>query len=224
VQHIYAVGDIHGRLDLLLAAFGRIEAHAGTEAARIVCLGDYIDRGPESRGVVERLMAGPRRAGDRLDCLMGNHEDMLLHCAAGGGNTPLWLQNGGDATMASYQRAAGRRLTPPELPAAHLDWMRRLPLSLETERQVFVHAGLRPGLPIAEQSDHDKLWIREPFLEIDHDFGKHVVHGHTPSRRPELRPFRTNLDTGAFHTGVLSIGVFDADRLDRPVEILQVIA
>ena len=217
---LYAIGDIHGRSDLLDAALARIEAHAGEASAHIVCLGDYVDRGPDSRGVIDRLMAGPRRAGDRLTCLKGNHEALLLAYLAG---EPVsgWYRLEAAETVASYGGDA---------PAGHKAWMAGLPHSFQTDHHIFVHAGLRPGVAIADQDPEEMLWIRDLFLKGDHDFGKHVVHGHTPrwirhreEAEVERLANRTNLDTGACWTGVLSVGVFDADRPGGPVELFAVL-
>jgi serine/threonine protein phosphatase 1 len=198
VTRHYAIGDVHGRFDLLaqaLTAIGDLQA----QDARLVLLGDYVDRGPQSREVVETLVA--LCDGHRVVCLRGNHEEMMARALDGDPSGALnWLSNGGGATLASY---AG------EVPPEHLDWMRGLPVSYESEHQFFVHAGVRPGVPLDRQAPEEMVWIRGRFLFSDQDFGKHVVHGHTPAETPELRPNRTNLDTGAFHSGTLTIGVFD---------------
>lgn len=209
----YAIGDIHGRLDLLEAALAWIAADAGGIArAHVVVLGDMVDRGPGSAGVVERLMRGPTRPGDRFTCLMGNHEAMLLDALTGDREAEaLWLGNGGEATLRAY---GGR------VPDAHAAWLRARPLRAEDEHRVFVHAGFRPGRALAEQIAADMLWIREPFLSVEHDFGRHVVHGHTPQEgAPDLRRFRSNLDTGAVWTGTLCVAVFDPARAGGPRRI-----
>ncbi|WP_300573545.1 metallophosphoesterase family protein [Phenylobacterium sp.] len=204
---LYAIGDIHGRLDLLEAALAEIELRS--QSATVVFLGDYVDRGPESRGVVELLMGGPRRPGDTFVCLKGNHEAMMVHCLAEEAMLGWWIGNGGGATLASYGG---------EVPPDHLAWIDGLPLMHREADRVFVHAGLMPGYGLDEQDEEAVLWIRDRFLRCtpkDHDFGVHVVHGHTPAwdgkpdpAKPELLPHRTNLDTAAFHTGVLTVAVF----------------
>lgn len=204
----YAVGDIHGEHALLLVALDKIEKDAGDGPAHIVFLGDYVDRGPASRSVIETLMAGPRREGDTFTCLQGNHEDLMLGAAAGDpAAESCWIGNGGGQTCLSYGGAI-----PPE----HLNWIDALPVLHETEHHVFVHAGLMPGLEIHQQERETLLWIRERFLRDTGGWAKHVVHGHTPqwdckpdATKPELLPYRTNLDTGACWTGVLTVGVFD---------------
>ena len=208
----YAVGDIHGRHDLLIAALTWIAQHAeGRGGSNVIFLGDYIDRGSASREVIEALIQGPSRQADTFTCLVGNHEAMLLDGLHDPNAYRHWLRNGGDSTLRSYGG---------ELPQKHIRWMEALPLIDEDDHRYFVHAGLRPYRPIAEQTRHDLLWIREPFLSADYDFGKHVVHGHTPEENgPDLRPNRSNLDVGAVWTGRLCIGVFDPKTPGGPVEI-----
>lgn len=204
----YAIGDIHGRLDLLQQALQLIEGDAGQRGAEIVFLGDYVDRGHDSRGVIDLLSGGPGRICDRYVCLMGNHEDMMLQ-AAGGREPHLshWLDNGGDATLASYAGA---------IPVEHLRWLQALPRLYEGEHQLFVHAGLMPGYALAEQKDEWLVWIRERFLCAAPQWDKHIVHGHTPQwsgkpdpTQPEQLAHRTNLDTMAYASGILTVGVFE---------------
>jgi serine/threonine protein phosphatase 1 len=212
----YAIGDIHGRDDLLASALDWIDSHGrGEKARRIVFLGDYVDRGPNSAAVIARLMEGPLRSQDRYVCLRGNHEQMLLDAQTGAdGAHDFWLANGGKETLASYSGA---------LPANAIEWMSTLPLSFNDARRFFVHAGVRPGLPLCEQSERDMLWIRQPFLTAEHDFGLHVVHGQTPDPDgPDLRVFRSNLDTGAVWTDRLCVAVFHPDIPGGPVEIHMV--
>jgi serine/threonine protein phosphatase 1 len=219
---VYAIGDIHGRLDLFEAALRAIEAYDGAAERQVVCLGDYVDRGPQSGPLVERLMG---LCGPGFVCLMGNHETMMLEALRGPirRGEAFWLGNGGAETLQSY---GGRR----SVPAAHLDWLERLPLWWSDAYRYYVHAGLEPGLPIEAQDAQALLWIRDRFLLAGPgDLPRHVVHGHTPRWRgkpdpslPEVLPQRTNLDTGAWMTGVLSVGVFDADRPGGPLEILPI--
>ena len=213
----YAIGDIHGRHDLLQLLLRKIREHAEDRPHKLVFLGDYIDRGPDSAAVVETIRRLQNASPDNVVCLMGNHEDMLLMAVNDPTAVYWWVRNGGDATLAAFD--AGM---PHDIPADVLDWMSSLPNSFEDEKRYYVHAGLRPGKGFMEQTDQDKLWIREPFLTIDYDFGKHVIHGHTPVRTayPESRPYRTNLDTGAVFTGVLTAGIFMGDH-GRPVGFLS---
>lgn len=221
---LYAVGDIHGCHDLLVAALDAIAAHAGQRSATIVFLGDYIDRGPDSRAVVETLMAGPRREGESFVCLMGNHEDMLCAAADRAGDLEalaFWLTNGGDSTLRSY--GVDDAMDARAVPAGHRAWMAGLPLFHEDEHRQYVHAGLEPGVPLKAQSRAALLSIRQRFLSAGDVFGKHVVHGHTPRLEgPELLPWRTNLDTGAVYGGTLSIGVFTPDRPGGPIDVLTI--
>jgi serine/threonine protein phosphatase 1 len=216
----YAIGDVHGCHHLLLKLLQGIARHAAGRPHRLVFLGDYIDRGPDSAAVVATVRELEERSPATVTCLMGNHEAMMLTAAADPSAVPWWLANGGYATLRSFGAA-----NVGELPAEVLDWASRLPTSWEDDRRCFVHAGLDPRRPLADQDDFDRLWIREPFLSADHDFGKHVVHGHTPlaTASPDERRHRTNLDTAAVFGGALTAGVF-ASRRDQAEEYLRVLA
>lgn len=214
----YAVGDVHGRADLLDALLGRIDAHAASRPRRLVFLGDYVDRGPASAPVLDRVRALQRRETLHVVCLKGNHEDMMLRAARGSGEwDAVWLRNGGDATLSSFGVAR-----VADVPADMLDWLAARQTSFEDGRRCYVHAGLDPTRDRLDQSDRDRLWIREAFLAGDHDFGKLVVHGHTPTRdgRPEIRPHRVNVDTGAVYGGPLTAAIFDGSG-DAPIGFLQ---
>ena len=214
----YAIGDIHGRHDLLQALLPRIREHAEDRPHKLVFLGDYIDRGPDSAAVIDAVRSVQARSGGEVVCLKGNHEAMLLEVLERPDLVSWWIDNGGDATLASFGAASTR-----EIAAEVLDWLGSLPTSHEDERRYYVHAGLMPGWRFEDQTEKHKIWIREPFLGMDYDFGKHVVHGHTPlaSARPEVRPFRTNLDTAAVFGGALTAGIFTAEA-GPPVGFLQV--
>jgi serine/threonine protein phosphatase 1 len=213
------VGDIHGRLDLLetmLVLIARdAQARESTRHKTLVFVGDYVDRGPDSRGVVERLIKDPLEGFD-THFLKGNHEAILLDFLEDPWRLDHWLMNGGDATMRSYgvdiERLAGLG-APPEiwrntfadaLPDTHLAFFRDLKLSVSFGDYLFVHAGVRPGVPLEAQSEADLIWIRAPFLDHGAPFGKIVVHGHTPERAPVTRPNRIGIDTGAVFTGRLT--------------------
>lgn len=186
---LLAVGDIHGCYDKLLALMKNV---APKPRDRLVFLGDYIDRGPDSRRVLDALI-DLRRSLPRTVCLRGNHEQMLLDALRGDIEAvALYLYNGGVTTLANYDDDLST------LPAEHLGFLRALPLYHEEEGFIFVHAGLRPELSLEEQAEQDLLWIREEFLESDYDWGKTVVHGHSPRPGVEFRPNRIGLDTGAF--------------------------
>jgi serine/threonine protein phosphatase 1 len=214
---IYAVGDIHGSLDKLQRLMASCQQHAAGRPATFVFLGDYIDRGPQSSGVIAYLLDLQSRLGERLIALKGNHEAMALGAIDGTGPLRLWFAQGGVATLESYGNAR-----PSELPREHVDWMRRLRLSYDDGRRFFVHAGVDPGKPLAAQDAADLLWIREPFLSYRRDYGRLIVHGHTPvtTGAPDLRNNRLNLDTGAVFGGPLTAAVFD-DRQTRPLAFLQ---
>jgi serine/threonine protein phosphatase 1 len=218
-QLVYAVGDIHGRLDLLRTLLRRIagdarqspEAHPKT----LVFLGDYVDRGPDSCGVVETLIGG-LPDGFETHFLKGNHEALLLDFLGNPLVLAHWLINGGDATMASYgvdvdrlERSGAapeiwRSAFAAALPEPHLRFFRSLKLGISIGDYLFVHAGVRPGVPIAAQDEADLIWIRREFLDCLEPFGKIVVHGHTPEKAPQMRPNRIGIDTGAFFTGRLT--------------------
>jgi serine/threonine protein phosphatase 1 len=222
---IYATGDIHGRFDLLETLYGEIRRDVAADRppqSLEIFLGDYVDRGPESRDVVEWLTSAPP-ACDRRVCLLGNHEDMLLNVLRDPRWMGTWLQNGGMETLRSYavdlpaspgptSLADLRDAFIEALPDAHRAFLEGLPRLVAVGGYLFVHAGIRPGVAIEDQDPDDLVWIREPFLLSTADFGKVVVHGHTPTEQPELRPNRINIDTGAFFTGRLTTLVLEGDE------------
>ncbi len=209
---VYAIGDIHGRADLLRTLLDKIQddaARAPDGERRIVFLGDYVDRGPNSKGVIDTLLAGPP-PGFSACHLSGNHEHMLLKFLDRPESGSHWLWNGGMETLRSYgvdfesDLPALRDRLAAALPKSHHDLLRALRMYEEIGDYAFVHAGVRPGVAIADQDLEDLLWIRDEFLTSDADFGKVVVHGHTPTRQPVLAANRIGLDTGAFSSGRLS--------------------
>ena len=215
---VYAIGDIHGRTDLLSALLALIErdaARGDPSKKTLVFLGDYVDRGPDSRGVIEMLSAGPLGGFD-AHYLKGNHEQFLLDFLNDPDCLHAWCRNGGKPTLTSYGVDIDRleRIgAPPEawreafaaaLPPAHLRFLESLELTCVIGDYVFVHAGLRPGVPLAEQVADDLLWIRHEFLDAEEPFGKIVVHGHTPERKPVVRTNRIGIDTGAVFSGCLT--------------------
>jgi serine/threonine protein phosphatase 1 len=210
----YAIGDVHGCLDKLQRILVRCRDHGGDRPRRLVFVGDYVDRGPDSRGVIETLLALQQQEAEMV-CLRGNHEAMMLEAFATG-DEDLWLLNGGGSTLGSY----GIRQAL-DLPGEHMDWVTRLPLSFDDGWRLFVHAGLNPHAPLDRQTEEDVLWIREPFLSSRRDFGRLVVHGHTPLRTgvPDLRANRLNLDTAAVFGGPLTAAVFE-DGQREPVAFL----
>ncbi|HEY5105865.1 MAG TPA: metallophosphoesterase family protein [Caulobacteraceae bacterium] len=229
-QATYAIGDVHGRADLLETAIALIEAHAAGRAARMIFLGDYVDRGPQSRAVVERLM-GLQKDG-RAICLKGNHEDLMVAALTdvGGAALARWRRCGGQETLRAY--GVDGAIDPgAAVPRDHLRWLAGLPLTTADDHRIYVHAGLAPRTAFRDQSEDVCLWIREAFLRAGpRDFDRHIVHGHTPlwagkpdPGLPELLAHRTNLDTGAFATGRLTIGVFDPAQAGGPIELLTAI-
>jgi len=211
---LYAIGDIHGRADLLRRLYDAIADDAATVARRrrvLIHLGDYVDRGPDSRGVLDLVTAAPPAGFDTV-CLRGNHEQMMLDYLDGRSDGDLWRRNGGEATEASYgvltnDRDALLRALPP----AHLVFLRGLGLTARFGDYLFVHAGIRPGVPLDRQDADDLLWIRQPFLDSDADHGAVVVHGHSVRPAPVFAGNRIGLDTGAYASGVLTALVLDGE-------------
>ncbi len=220
-ERLAAIGDIHGRLDLLddlLAQLATLDEADGLQTRRIF-LGDMVDRGPDTAGVVQRLIAERASAGaDHF--LLGNHEQALLKFLDGAAGAEEWLEWGGLETAASYGVAGVASKTPEELrrelgaamPSEHLDFLRELELYVEHGDYLFVHAGVRPEVPLEEQSRDDMLWIRSTFHDAKEALpGKVVVHGHHPVRRPANHAGRIGVDTGAVHTGRLTAVVLEGD-------------
>jgi serine/threonine protein phosphatase 1 len=224
-QRIYAVGDIHGCADLLADMFDRIDDDLKSRpAAKViqVFLGDYIDRGPHSRQVIDLLIARQRE--NRVVLLKGNHEDCVMRFLNDPTALSQWKNIGGLYTIASYginatryrdaqsQRAIAIALRT-FMPASHLNFLRELELSFTCGDYFFVHAGVRPSVSLQDQSPHDLLWIRDDFLLYEEDFGKIIVHGHTPSEQPVIHRNRINIDTGAYATGRLTCLVLEDDKV-----------
>ena len=184
-----AVGDIHGCLAQLTELMERVKP---TSADRVVFLGDYVDRGPDSAGVIDYLIEFAAVFPETV-FLRGNHEQMFLDYLDGQ-DSAMFLLNGGRQTLHSYR---DRRMWP--IPTSHRRFLESLEHSFESEHHIFVHAGLRPGIPLAEQDDFDMLWIRHEFLESDFDWGKAIVYGHTPRQEPLLGDRRIGLDTGCVY-------------------------
>ena len=184
-----AVGDIHGCLAQLTELMERVKP---TFADRVVFLGDYVDRGPDSAGVIDYLIEFAAIF-PKTVFLRGNHEQMFLDYLDGQ-DSAMFLVNGGRQTLHSYR---DRRMWP--IPTSHRRFLESLEHSFESEHHIFVHAGLRPGIPLAEQADFDMLWIRHEFLESDFDWGKAIVYGHTPRQEPLLGDHRIGVDTGCVY-------------------------
>ncbi len=220
---LYVIGDIHGCLNLLDRM---IEQVARDLAARpvveslVVTVGDYLDRGPSSSGVIARLMHNPFPT-DYV-ALKGNHEVLFHEFLSAPATANHWRRLGGPETLRSYgvpadDVEAGRnylaaaRALAQAVPSEHFDFLASLETSLTVGGHFVCHAGVRPGVPLDRQEEEDLLWIREPFLASNTDFGKIVVHGHTPAAAPERRMNRINVDTGAYMTGRLTCAVIEPD-------------
>jgi serine/threonine protein phosphatase 1 len=246
----YAVADLHGRFDLLQAGIETIIAHAGGRSATVVTLGDYIDRGPDSCQVIERLRQW-RFPHLRLVALKGNHEAMLSDVVCGRAEEGWWRHNGGNATLLSYHQSHGRiadtrqastddvektpsghRLVSEDrlagigfhlVPRIHVDWLDALPMMHVEQHRIFVHAGLDRGVPLDQQNTQVLLWKRYRSGERDGYGEYHIVHGHDGTLTgPVLKRNRTNLDCLAWRSGVLTIGVFNNDLPGGPAELLTV--
>ena len=215
---LVAIGDMHGRLDLLERLFVQIEETARLSSARertVVFLGDYIDRGTQSRQLIDRLLAG--FSGYEAVFLKGNHDDTLLQFLDDPKLGEVWRNFGGLETLESYgvahrggsDWAQTRAEFLQRLPAEHLKFFKSLRLHYACGDYLFVHAGVRPGLLLEHQSEQDLLWIRDEFLNSTMSFGRIVVHGHTPERQPVVRANRICIDTGAYMTGVLTALVLE---------------
>ena len=212
----FAIGDIHGCRKALIQLLDQCRDYAKAQSYRLVLIGDYIDRGPDSRAVVETVRDLAQREPGNVVCLIGNHEDMLLD-AIDSGDPSHWLRNGGMDTLASY----GIR-DPRQLPAEDVTWLRSLRLCFDDGKRLFVHAGVDPGLPLDRQPKDALLWIRGPFLRATKDYGRLIVHGHTPleDAKPDVRPNRVNIDTACVYGGVLTAAVF-TDEAVGPVAFLS---
>lgn len=257
-DYIYAIGDIHGHANLLQDLQSAIAQHARSVAAqkpKLVYLGDYIDRGPDSARVIDLVRSGLPQF-ERV-FLMGNHEDMmrsfLLETNQQMGRS--WLINGAQEAVASYIRAQGAVLSEEQrsilgslderfdkatarwtdcsdairdlrailieyMPPEHMEFLANLALLHETDEFIFVHAGLRPHRSLAQQQPEDLLWIREEFLKSNYNWGKRVIHGHTPSMYgPEDRQNRLNIDTAAFRTGALTAAILNREGVEFLVSV-----
>ncbi|MBB4379912.1 serine/threonine protein phosphatase 1 [Bradyrhizobium sp. Rc3b] len=222
---VYAIGDVHGRADLLQSLLTVIDvdlARSAPERAIQVFLGDYVDRGPDSRGVLDLLIE--RSKTHETVCLKGNHEIFLLEVLKDPARLQEWRHYGGLLTLVSYgitptmNPSAEQQVELIEglqraLPPEHLAFLQQLPSSFTCGDFFFVHAGVKPGVPLERQKDEDLLWIREEFLASEERFGKYIVHGHTPVSAPDIRPNRINIDTGAYATGNLTLLTIQGDSL-----------
>ena len=223
----YAIGDVHGRADLLAELLSVVKADAllrpGPGTNVIVYLGDYVDRGPQSREVIDLILSDPLPDFAEVR-LLGNHDETLLRFLDDASVGPTWSTYGGDATLLSYGVRAKpdlrgveryedmRRQLVQLMPPGHVEFLRGLSLSCVAGDYLFVHAGVRPGVPVDRQSPTDLLWIRNDFIESMEDYGPVVVHGHTPFERPDVRHNRIGIDTNAFASGMLTCLILEDDQ------------
>lgn len=220
-ERCYAIGDIHGCRDALDRLLERIKADVGRGAdrARLIFLGDLVDRGPDSKGVIDRVMGGAFPVA-RVDTIMGNHEEAMLGAYDGTNDARGWLSYGGIQTLESYgidraeHFARGfdlRRRMHDVIPAGHIAFLRSLPDQLRVGDYLFVHAGIRPGVAFDRQRPEDLRWIREGFLDSESDHGAMVVHGHTISPAPQQLANRIGIDTGCYAGGPLTALVLEGN-------------
>jgi serine/threonine protein phosphatase 1 len=209
----YVIPDIHGRHDLLTEGLAEIAARG--DAGVIVMIGDYVDKGPDSKQVIDRLLSGVE--GSRVIALKGNHDAMMVEALRDRSKMAAWIAKGGDAALASYGG------DPAAIPQAHIDWLDQLRLMHVDAHRLYVHAGVDPGIPLNQQNEATLLWKRYP-KGFSGGFGElHVVHGHDNfPEGPLLYEGRTNLDTLAWRTGRLTVGIFDDDRPGGPVDFIVV--
>lgn len=218
---VYAVGDIHGRYDLLKQLLGQLAADRRSlsteQPPMLVFCGDYVDRGPQSAEVLECVLRLKQRPEFEVRLLKGNHEQAMLYFLENPLEGSGWLRFGGLKTLQSYGIEIPDDPDDPDtavmelrnelrrrLPPSHLALLESLELKVVVGDYVFVHAGIRPGVPLDQQQDHDLMWIRQDFLDAPGPFEKVVVHGHTRTERPQLLGHRMAIDTGAYATGVLT--------------------
>lgn len=186
----FAVGDIHGCYEQLLMALRKVSEVSDGEPARVVFLGDYVDRGPSSAQVVAHLMRGPDFPNQEWVCLQGNHDQMFADHVLGSSDYH-YLAHWGAHTLSGYPEGESDAEA-----RQHAKWLRSLPAKYEDQWRYYAHAGMMPGVPFEKQDREALTWIRGEFLHADYDFGKRVIHGHTPAREIEVTKYRTNLDTG----------------------------
>ena len=212
----FAVADLHGRFDLFQDALTAVESYpAGAFARTVVFLGDYVDRGPQSADIIDRLMLGAP-AGWRWICLKGNHEAEMALAIRHPDRLDFWIGNGGGATVMSYRDRG-------DLVAAHVAWIEALPaIHIDTHR-VYVHGGVDPAMPLDAQAEKTLLWKRYPKHVAEGHGAFHLVHGHDPNEDGPLRlAGRTDLDTLAWATGRLVVGVFDDARPGGPIDLIEI--
>jgi serine/threonine protein phosphatase 1 len=198
---IYAIGDIHGCLNHLQELLNLVKPDL--DRHKLVFIGDYLDRGPHSQGVVDCIIDLKKKYNpENIICLMGNHERMFLDFLQGH-EEMFFLLNGGAATAVSYWGDQWER-RERRLPLEHEHFFKELKLVYQTDDYIFVHGGLQPGLPLSAQQEKDILWIRKEFINSEFDFGRRVIFGHTPFREPLVRANKIGIDTGAVYGNKLT--------------------
>lgn len=214
---IYAIGDVHGCLDLLLELEAKIadDCAKNESPALIIMLGDYVDRGSNSSAVIDHLLEQPTFNATRI-CLLGNHEETMLAFINSPKDHTDWLDFGGRETLVSYGISAdeiSKSLAKKRnflhkinsyIPQEHIDFLKEIPIVASYPNHVFVHAGIRPNVQLVEQSDEDLIWIRKDFLEYEEKHNWLIIHGHTPVEEPFSSSTRIDVDTGAYTSGKLS--------------------
>jgi serine/threonine protein phosphatase 1 len=212
----YVIPDIHGRFDLLSEALHRVHEHAAGNGGTLVMIGDYVDKGPDSNKVIARLRRG-MPGGWIFIPLKGNHDAMMAAGLRDPAKMAHWLERGGDTVLQSYGG------DPSAIPEADIAWLEALPLTHVDAHRVYVHAGLDPAVALDAQSEATLLWKRYPKGDAAGFNGRHIVHGHdSVARGPELYEGRTNLDTRAWRSGRLVIGVFDDATPGGPADFIVV--
>ncbi len=226
----YVIADMHGRYDLFVKALQFIEEDSPIGGTLII-LGDFIDRGPQSRQIIETLIKGPSSDRWQWIVIQGNHEDIMIQAIVDFRKLDWWIKNGGGETLISYGYQEGDLLLPFKIPEEHIWWLASLPLYHQDEHRIYVHAGVPPRKSVEKTSKYILQWMFysqyetsgniKKFADKPHLSGKHIVHGHHQSdKHPLLLPHRTNLDAGAFYTNRLAIGVFE-DKPGGPVKIIE---
>ena len=226
---VYAIGDIHGRADLLAQLHDKIARHAQQSATVseniILYIGDYVDRGPQVREVIDLIVSKPLPGFQSIH-LKGNHEAMMLEFLEDATTGMAWRDAGGLETLRSYGAVHGpgnlhpadydraREDLEANMPETHKSFLYNLKLSATIGDYFFTHAGVRPGVDLDDQKEEDLLWIRYTFLNSTKDFGKVVVHGHTPDNNVDFKPNQIGIDTGAFMTNVLTCLVLEGTSQD----------
>ncbi|MFZ0021843.1 MAG: metallophosphoesterase, partial [Acetobacteraceae bacterium] len=232
-RRIYAIGDIHGcnvQLGNLHEIIAEDLARRPVDAPLVLHIGDYVDRGIDTSGVLRRLLAGSPIAGVPVVNLLGNHDDTMLHALSGDRPAATdWLFTGGRPALESYgiDPDSPRESWPESVPPEHLEFLRNLTLTYQDGGYFFVHGGVRPGVPLEQQLREDLLRMRQPFLYSEMDFGAVVVHGHSPVKAPVVRHNRIDIDTGAVFGGKMTclvlegetLGFLTADPVGEPVSI-----